>query len=139
MVIIQSYMIDVILCFDLFLGNEGRHFRLESNTQNAHDNSVAPPLASPNYTDIITIDGQTLDIVGKIISIFIEIITIDGQALDIVGKIISNYIEIITIDGQTFDIVGQITSNYTNIITIDGQTLDIIGKIISNYTDIITN
>ena len=118
MVIIQSYMIDVILCFDLFLGNEGRHFRLESNTQNAHDNSVAPPLASPNYTDIITIDGQ---------------------ALDIVGKIISNYIEIITIDGQTFDIVGQITSNYTNSITIDGQTLDIIGKIISNYTDIFTN
>ena len=111
-------MIDIILCFDLFLGNEGRHFRLESDTQNAHDNSVAPPQASPNNTDIITIDGQTLDIVGKITS---------------------NYTYIITIDGQILDIVGKITSNYTNIITIDGQTLDIVGKIISNYTDIITN
>ena len=104
-------MINVILCFDLSLGNEGRHFRLESDTQNAHDNSVAPPQASPNYTDIITIDGQILDIVGKIISNYNDIddsITIDGQTFDIVGKMVSIYTDIITIDGQTFDIVGKI-------------------------------
>ena len=113
-------MIDVILCFYLFLGNEGRHFRLESDTHKVHDNSVAPPQASPNYTDIITIDGQTLAIVGKIISNYTDIITIDGQTLDIVGKIMLNYTDIITIDGQTLVIVGEIISSYTDIITIDG-------------------
>ena len=69
----------------------------------------------------------------RLYQIILILLQIDGQTFDIVGKIISNYTEIITIYGQAQNIIGKIIPYYTDITTIDGQTQILLVRLLYTY------